>query len=414
MDVDDGLPHDRRGCETIVAVSLCMSFATVAVCLRLYARQFILRQLWVDDYLAIAGMIGMIVNGIVQCVQTGYGLGDHIWDLGDDERAMTFWKLFYTQTITYSTTLMFIKFSFFFQYYRLIQDVPHYRVFYITAMAVVSGWVIAQEFILIFTCTPIPKFWNSDLPGTCMDGNLIGWMNGVGNIVTDLIILVLPIPVVWRLNLKRGRRWAVLGIFALGFFTCVVSICRLVFFAKLSADFTYDLVDVAAWGEAEASSGLICSSLIAMGPLIRRFSHRFRSVDKASATPGYPFAGTGAFSRHTLDRDKSLLRANSSSKKQFDGSETELNRIDPDQQLSRKDEMHDDGSTKSSGLEQSTSSEYPGPMPDLRLGLKTGIQTIISSGDHDSIRSPLPTDTKGIVVRQVWSVRNKESTERSP
>lgn len=126
-------------------------------------------------------------------------------------------QLFYIMTITYNLSLMLIKFTLFFQYYRLIQEVPHYRMFYIVIMIAVTGWVVAQEFVLIFSCTPIPSYWDRSIPGTCLDSNLLGWMNAIGNIVTDLIVLILPIPVVWRLNLKRGRKWAVLGIFALGF-----------------------------------------------------------------------------------------------------------------------------------------------------------------------------------------------------
>lgn len=53
------LPHDNRGGETIAAVSLCMAFATIAVGLRLYTRRFVLRQFWLDDYLAIAGLVSI-------------------------------------------------------------------------------------------------------------------------------------------------------------------------------------------------------------------------------------------------------------------------------------------------------------------------------------------------------------------
>ncbi|KAI1385873.1 uncharacterized protein F4822DRAFT_414361 [Hypoxylon trugodes] len=414
--LDDSLPHDNRAGDTIAAVVLCMIFATAAVFLRLYTRYFVLRKFWIDDLLAITGMICMIANGIVQCVHTKYGLGAHLYDITDPDQLTQFWKMFYALTITYNTTLLFIKFTLFFQYYRLIQEIPHYRVFYLTVMAVVGGWVVAQEFILIFSCTPIHAYWDHDPTAKCLDGNITGWMNAVGNIVTDIIILVLPIPVVWKLNLKKGRKWAVIGIFALGFFTCLVSICRMVFFAKLSADISYDLVDIAAWGEAESASGLICSSLIALGPLIRRFSRRFRTSKKNSGTPQkYTFgAGSNPFSRHTTGRDKSLLRTNGSRKPFDDGSETELNRMDAER--SRRTTEQEDGrsirSAKFSGLEQDTE-DIQGPMPDLRLGLETGIRTIISTGNRDSMHSEsVPAASNGIMVKQVWSVRNRETGER--
>ncbi|KAI1139094.1 hypothetical protein F5Y05DRAFT_380818 [Hypoxylon sp. FL0543] len=405
------LPHDNRAGDTIAAVVLCITFATSAVCLRLYTRHFVLNKFWIDDYFSIAGMIGMIANGVVQIVHTKYGLGAHFYDIEDNDLT-PFWKLFYILTVTYASTLMFVKFSLFFQYYRLVQEVPHYRLFYLSVMALVGGWVIAQEFVLIFSCTPIHAYWDHTTYGKCLDSNLTGWMNAIGNIVTDIIVLVLPIPVVWRLNLKRGRKWAVIGIFTLGFFTCIVSICRMVFFARLSDDFSYDLVSVAAWGEAESASGLICSSLIALGPLIRRFSRRFRPSKKSSATPQkYTFGGTNPFSRQTTNRDKSLLRTNDSRKPFEDGSETELNRID------RKDDIHEDRrsirSTRSSGMERGAEGDFSDAMPDLRLGLETGIRTVISTGNRDSVHSQsLPEVPNGIVVKQAWSVRNREPGER--
>ncbi|KAI2606762.1 hypothetical protein GGR54DRAFT_408126 [Hypoxylon sp. NC1633] len=408
----DNLPHDNRSRDTIIAVVLCIVSATTAVSLRLYTRYFIQRRFGADDYLVLTGTLGMIANGVIQLVFLNYGLGAHYWDLTDERQ---FWKMFYVLSISYNTTLLLIKFALFCQYYRLIQEVSYYRRLYLSIMAVVGGWVIAQEFILIFPCTPIHMYWDHEASGTCLDGTLTGWMNGIGNLITDVIILVLPIPVVWRLNLKSGKRWAVIAIFALGFFTCIVSICRLVFFATLGSDFSYDVVTVAAWGEAEAASGLICSSLMSLGPLFRRFSHHFRTVKKTTVTPNkYTYGGTNPFSRHTANRDKSLLRTNGSRKAFDDGSETELNRLDVER--SRKADLVDDGrsirSTKSSGMGRSDG-DYSDAMPDLRLGLETGIRTIISTGNRDSIHSQsLPDAPKGIVVKQVWSVRNKESNDR--
>ncbi|KAI1807497.1 hypothetical protein F4811DRAFT_506024 [Daldinia bambusicola] len=404
------LPHDNRVGETIMAVVLCMLSATIAVCLRLYTRHFILRGIWYDDYMALAGMIGMIFNGIVQCIHTRYGLGSHIYDFDSEEEFIKFYKLFYITTLTYNTTLMIIKFSLFLQYYRLIQEVPRYRIYYIATMTVVGSWLVAQEFIFIFPCTPVYEYWTFAPDRKCLDSNLVGWMNAIGNILTDVIILALPVPVVIRLNLKKGRKWAVLGIFGLGFFTCIVSICRMVFFAKVTYDIPYDLVPIAAWGEAESASGLICSALIAFGPLIRRFSRRFRPANKVTDTPQQYskkhsqkyFGTTNPFSRHTGNRDQSLLGTHGS-RRLFDGSETELNRMDLER--ARKLDAQDDGRS----IRSTKSSES---MPNLKLNLETGIRTIISTGNRDSIHSQsLPMAPNGIVVKQVWSVRNREPGE---
>lgn len=187
--------------------------------------------------------------------------------------------------------------------------------------------------------------------------------------------------------------------------TCIISICRLVFFARLTIDFSYDLVAVAAWGEAESASGLICSSLICLAPLVRRISHHFQSTKKESLTPPKKYLpGSNPFSRHT--RDKSGALKTNGSRNIFgigaDGSETELNCLDGER--SRKTETQDDGRSLQSDSDA---------MPDFRLGLETGIRTIISTGNRDSIQSPsLPPDSQGIIVKQVWSIRNKDSSEK--
>lgn len=51
------LPHNKRSGDTIAAVVLCLTFATVAVALRLYTRYFILNKFWLDDILAIIGLV---------------------------------------------------------------------------------------------------------------------------------------------------------------------------------------------------------------------------------------------------------------------------------------------------------------------------------------------------------------------
>lgn len=51
------LPHNNRAGDTIAAMVLCMIFATIAVALRLYTRYFVLNKFWVDDFLAIVGLV---------------------------------------------------------------------------------------------------------------------------------------------------------------------------------------------------------------------------------------------------------------------------------------------------------------------------------------------------------------------
>jgi hypothetical protein len=108
---------------------------------------------------------------------------------------------------------------FFFQYYRIVQGVPKLRIIFIVVMVLVACWAIIQIIMLAVTCIPIEHLWDPTIEAYCLpipSGTSI-WLNSAGNMVTDIIILVLPLPVVWRLNLKKTQKFVLLGVFCLGF-----------------------------------------------------------------------------------------------------------------------------------------------------------------------------------------------------
>lgn len=88
----------------------------------------------------------------------------------------------------------------------------------IVAFVIVGLWSVSQLLVVIFTCSPIEKFWNSDLPGTCIPNLPFWYINAAGNIVTDIIVFLLPLPSLTRLNLRKGQKLGLIGVFSLGFF----------------------------------------------------------------------------------------------------------------------------------------------------------------------------------------------------
>lgn len=118
----------------------------------------------------------------------------------------------------YNMGLLATKLTFFFQYYRLVRQITTLRRVYIGIMALVVVWTIAQIVIVLTACLPIASNWDPNIEGSCTIPPQIQFlMNSIGNIVTDVIILVLPLPVVWRLELRRPQKLMLIGIFCLGF-----------------------------------------------------------------------------------------------------------------------------------------------------------------------------------------------------
>ena len=72
-------------------------------------------------------------------------------------------------------------------------------------------------FSRLFSCKPIQFFWDKSIPyGHCLDENAISYGMTGANILSDFVVLCLPIPPLWGLKLPVARRLSLIGMFVLG------------------------------------------------------------------------------------------------------------------------------------------------------------------------------------------------------
>lgn len=88
---------------------------------------------------------------------------------------------------------------------------------YIAAIVIVGCWGLSQVLVGIFMCRPVQGFWDQSVEATCIPNFPQFYINAAGNIITDIAVLVLPLPVINRLNLAKPQKILLLGIFSLGF-----------------------------------------------------------------------------------------------------------------------------------------------------------------------------------------------------
>lgn len=69
---------------------------------------------------------------------------------------------------------------------------------------------------LSLICRPISAQWNSDINATCGDQRLSFIILESTAIILDLVILIAPVYVVWKLRLPRKKRLALCLVFELG------------------------------------------------------------------------------------------------------------------------------------------------------------------------------------------------------
>ena len=74
--------------------------------------------------------------------------------------------------------------------------------------------MIALEGFLL--CMPVAKNWDSLIPGTCANQKMAYLFAGIVNLILDVGIITLPIPVLWRLQMPFGRKLSIAAMFGLG------------------------------------------------------------------------------------------------------------------------------------------------------------------------------------------------------
>lgn len=122
----------------------------------------------------------------------------------------------FSYEILYITCIFTVKTSILL-FYRRIFPVRAARIVIYSVLGFICVYTIAALNIIVFQCRPIRYFWDrASIPGMCMDEirAIIGL--SIPNICTDFIILIIPLPLVWRLRIPRAQKLAVTGAFLLG------------------------------------------------------------------------------------------------------------------------------------------------------------------------------------------------------
>ena len=84
-------------------------------------------------------------------------------------------------------------------------------------IAVTLVYYIISTFILIFACSPREKLWNPLITeGHCLNVVTLLLATRVFNIISDIIILVLPARSVWRLHMPPKKKIPIILLFAIG------------------------------------------------------------------------------------------------------------------------------------------------------------------------------------------------------
>ncbi|KID83087.1 hypothetical protein MGU_09622 [Metarhizium guizhouense ARSEF 977] len=277
------LSQDKR--PLIVAISVTtwiLAFTTVAC--RIIGRRMRGLRLWLDDWFILAALppsLGHVLG--IAAYAVSHGLGRHVWAAKRD--CLYAWALgLFVAEICYTLTLVFVELSILSFFWRSfsVRDSIQWPILILAS--IVCIWGAAVLLVTFLQCLPTRAIWERFNPASSMSANnytcevdpvKFFYANAIPTIVTDLVMLVLPVPYVWRLQLPRIQKIALGCVFLAGVFVTIVSMIRFYHLLSLDLDdpdITWNFVTVGIWSFVEGNTAIVCACLPFLRPVINKIS----------------------------------------------------------------------------------------------------------------------------------------------
>ncbi|KAF2820121.1 hypothetical protein CC86DRAFT_243293, partial [Ophiobolus disseminans] len=279
--------HENLRGPLIVGHTVCLFVAFISVILRFWARRLVKTYWGADDWMNAGGLVITGVYTAANLVMIGRGMGRHIWWLED---LPSFVKVFrYSpyacEKVTYNMAIPLIKSSILLLYHRIFPQQWFHRALLGLGIFIV-GYSLAQIISTILQCTPIESLWGGSPKEHCINYPLLIKICGTINILTDVAILALPIPSLWKLNLSMARKRLLIVMFLAGGIACIASIIRLFYASTVCSNLsTGDYAIPALIANAELCIGVLAANLPTYRPLVSALISR-RLADDTKRTRG--------------------------------------------------------------------------------------------------------------------------------
>ncbi|KAI1073566.1 hypothetical protein F5B20DRAFT_574698 [Whalleya microplaca] len=274
-------PIEKGDQRSILACGIVFSLLAVAfVCMRVLAKRKANRPLDASDCLIIAACtVTMFYQGVcISSVLVG-GVGFHVSEIeerfGVKSGSRTFNKHLVAIQIFWAITLGLCKISILHLFARVFVAQGFIIVTRFTVVLIVL-WVLATVLSAFLMCQPLAYNWDKNIDGQC--GNeMASWITtGVVNMVIDLIIVSMPMPYLFNLEVALSKKLGLAATFGVGLGTCVVSIARIATMTQIDYhDITWTIGHTVLFSALEPCIAVTLACVLVLRPL---FGGRYSST----------------------------------------------------------------------------------------------------------------------------------------
>ncbi|KAF2755293.1 hypothetical protein EJ05DRAFT_478311 [Pseudovirgaria hyperparasitica] len=221
----------------------------------------------------------------------------------------------------YALSTSLVKLSILFFYKRLFctRSRPKFTYLVYTMVAIVLIWTVAYIFSQIFACgsSGVATRWDTvvNINRKCPLADNLSFAASIASFLTDLIILVMPIPKIWGLHMRTRQKFSIVGVFMIGSLATAASLVRLVNWVIVwnghwsFPDGEYIATIAVTWMVVETGVGLIAASLLTLSPLIRYASagRIIQSIRSTFSTTSLRSRGEASEGNRKYSRDESFV-----------------------------------------------------------------------------------------------------------
>ncbi|MCJ1277470.1 hypothetical protein MMC21_005283 [Puttea exsequens] len=280
-------PYGARGPEILIVTWIETAVALVVMGARLYVNTRLLNRIRSDFWWALITLVVSLFGQIALTVSVRWGIGNHSDVLRPDQVQHAIEWSWIGQIVTLLST-GFGKIAIIAFLLRIQEGTHKYKGWFLHFV----GWSnmvlnIIQVILILLQCSPTPKLWNNNLPGTCehrIRTNKAGYFRGSYSALGDLILAIYPIVVFWNLQMSKKLKIGLCLLMSGGVIATACAIVKTVYIELISKteDRTYVLTPLLLWAYSEMWAILILGSIPPIRPLFIRGFRRLYHPNKTN------------------------------------------------------------------------------------------------------------------------------------
>ncbi|PSN71393.1 hypothetical protein BS50DRAFT_546721 [Corynespora cassiicola Philippines] len=258
--------------ETVIAF---LVINTIAFGLRVLSRGYVHKRFGADDWMMVVAYLAFVVTIVMVILALHHGYGLHMSELSEaPERLRNALKYFIIGQPIYGVACGAVQLSIGLLLLR-IASTPIYRHVIIVSLAIIASSSLATSILLALQCRPLSFAWKGSETGTCFHPSVIvkiGYAFSVMDIASSWGYSILPIPILWHMDMHWRAKISILLILAMGVVSSTATILRFkgLMFLVNNHDLLYDMVPANTWSLVEVSIAILAACLATYPPLLRR------------------------------------------------------------------------------------------------------------------------------------------------